>query len=931
MDIIKRLRIKSPMGVDEGVLVDDSGVTYPLFRDALLSVKFFPVMLENGYVLTELPCTFEKNGVSIDDLPIEDYTPDGITTTEMYNNIGTRVPMDTLKQHLRPKKTMLAMPPADYTITTREEFLKYLDGVANYTLPEDFLPINYFVAPAARFNLDEYLSTSTARYRHIMENRRKMTLHKFDKLFNWLKKFGLTDSASTMDVLDAYFAWGIDGLSIEYINRTRRSTKFRLTVNPNHRNEFPVTTSTVGFIDGRGSILPPLNKRDIIWNLPTKDPSYLQSVTSGMDIDQTIVTKLTCNAEEDLTTLAAVGVDFTYSDRIITYGRQHMATITIIDPADSNRTMPLSSMLPSRRGELNTELTLRAMAKYIADNRVLNYDSSSYKVLQCAGLTPTKAIEYIALQAGLTNTERRDSDDSGDLNIVVTEDIITKYFNGEDIDPEAAAYIEQVIEGSINIDDIASAKEMQSRINAQSIYEELYAVHYVFDISLEDMYRQIVEGVNSNEICFTNGTLKHSISMAKVDLVRKAALRDLRNYDIASANRCRLITYVTQIAREVGPDNDRRHVGFEMLIANVRACEGVLSNLRKEVTELVEMNVIDAKRREELMRFINTIVYRQLFEIVLNGTVSYPAELQKAKRNATAYEAQFCRKYVDTRIESNPAYCSVNFETVTNGFSTTCYCVNAYITPYYVIPKQGFNIHESAFWALWKNLHDSNPSMYARMISEGVIPQGFQAWTLRYMQGALKQRDVDEQDMNDSLLKYNADSVSYVNNYPKSKTFLPFLNPIERDYPLLVAPDDLDDYSDIMEWYLSTAEECAPREGAPVVRLGVHGTRTFNDYKDIITPQLIDVSDPDQFLRPFRGYTAEAFIFCPDLLAKHPDESKKRVMIYGYSDTIYLPEENRQIDFRRINELLNDYAVVNTYGRNYLILAQDGQLWEARV
>lgn len=931
MDIIKRLKIKSPMGTDDGVLIDDGGITYPLFREALVSIKFFPVMIENGYVLTELPCTFEKNGVSIDDLPVEEYTPDGVTTTDMYNNIGTRVPMDTLKKHLKPKKTMMAMPPTNYTITTREEFLKYLDGVASYTLPEDFLPINYFVAPAARFDLNEYLSPSTAVYRNTMEKRRTMTLHKFDKLFKWLKQFGLTDSASAMDVLDAYFAWGIDGLNIEYINRTRRSTKFLLTANPNHRNEFPVSTTTIGFVDGRGSILPPLDKRDIVWSLPTKDPSYVQSITSGLDIDQTIVTKLTCSSEEDLTTLSAVGIDFIYSKRIIVYGSYSVSTLAVTDPADSNRTLPLDSALPSRRGELYTELALRAMAKLVADNRILNYDSSSYKVLQCAGLTPAKAIEYIALQAGLTNTERSNTEDNGDLNVVITEDIISKYFNGEDIDAEAEAYIEQVMEGYVNIDDIASAKEMQSRVNIQSIYEELYAVYYVFGVSLEDMYRQIVEGTNATSIRFTNGTLKHDISMTKVDLVRKAALRDLRNYDVASANRCRLVTYVTQIAREVGPDNSRRHVGFEMLIANVDICESVLSSLRREVTDLIEMNVLDARRKEELMRFINTIVYRQMFEIVLNGTVSYPAELQKPKRNATAFEAQFCRQHVDTRIESNAAYCLVNFDTVTNGFSTCCYCVNAYITPYYVVPKQGFNIHEASFWALWKNLRDSNPTMYARMTAAGVIPEGFQAWTLRYMQGALRSRNLDEYDLNDSLLKYSTDSIPYVNNYPKDKEFLPCLNPIEKDYPLLIAPDDLDDYTDITEWYLSTAEDCTPREGAPIVRLGLHNMRTFNDYKDIITPQLVDVVDPDQFLRPFRGFTAEAFVYCSNILSKHPDESKKRVMIYNYSESIYLPEENRQINFRRIGELLNDYAVVNTYGRNYLILAQDGQLWEARV
>ena len=53
--------------------------------------------------------------------------------------------------------------------------------------------------------------------------------------------------------------------------------------------------------------------------------------------------------------------------------------------------------------------------------------------------------------------------------------------------------------------------------------------------------------------------------------------------------------------------------------------------------------------------------------------------------------------------------------------------------------------------------------------------------------------------------------------------------------------------------------------------------------------------------------------------------------IISGSEEVFLPQEGTAVNFRRIHEFMNNYAITNPYGRLYLILANDGSIWEARV
>ena len=70
----------------------------------------------------------------------------------MYDMLGTEMPLEERKKFLSTEEVQtVKLAEGNYTIQTREDFLRYLEEASNTKMAEDFLPINYFVHPAALF------------------------------------------------------------------------------------------------------------------------------------------------------------------------------------------------------------------------------------------------------------------------------------------------------------------------------------------------------------------------------------------------------------------------------------------------------------------------------------------------------------------------------------------------------------------------------------------------------------------------------------------------------------------------------------------------------------------------------------------------------------------------------------------------------------
>ena len=100
--------------------------------------------------------------------------------------------------------------------------------------------------------------------------------------------------------------------------------------------------------------------------------------------------------------------------------------------------------------------------------------------------------------------------------------------------------------------------------------------------------------------------------------------------------------------------------------------------------------------------------------------------------------------------------------------------------------------------------------------------------------------------------------------------------------------------------------------------------------KDILYPDVLD-SDDDQYIRMFRGFDAEAFNLCDDVLAKIPSGDGCELVVDVNRGSVYIPSQGRSINFRQLTEVMNDFNIVHVYDRIYLFKSQDGQLWEVKI
>lgn len=923
MNIKKRLYV--PVNQEgqnvNAVLIEDTGEEYPVFLEALLNTVYFPMLLESGYKLTSLPYGFTKDGVTLDQLPMEEYHATDEQLDEMFISIGVQLPYDEIKKHLDIKEVVgLNTPPTSYTIHTREEFLEYLVGVESVNVEEDFKPLNYFVAPDARFSIEEYKSEDNIRYLHIIESRRNMTLAKFHALVKWLQNNGwLGANPSPQDVLDAYFAWGVDGLKFTTISRNKETTALRLRTNNNV--SVPIIRKTQGFVDGAGNLLTPQNERDVVWHLPNKDPEYLQELIRGMSVNDTIVTEFRSNATQDITILEGTQFNVRYTADVMVMQAHSYTSLRVKSPVAVGASIDLSLALPHNIDKLYDYCALQALARMLYDMRKPRVKTSSFDALHVVGANPFTAIQYILTKHGM-NKERK-AVMSEDEAASVPQYEVEAYLQGRDVPESSKMLLDDIVAGIFCIDNIGQGRSAEAITNIDTVYKELYALHNVMGISLQELYDKIRNIQETDTvIVFSNGDYQHKVNVTQLRQSINGYKHDVMNYDVQCADECGFFTYVTMVAREVGDENCYRHVGIEFLLANRsrKAVKTIVEDLVAKYEDKVNTTIIDAGRRAKALRMKNVFALSRFFEIALKGTITWSKDLG-AGVERVSYELQnTARTNVETKIESLTTYCDFTVTGISaSNLTFNAYCTNAYVTPTYIIPRGKSPIVEVPFYTAWMDLNVTHPEVYAQLVANGVLPQGFVSWSSRYMEQQFKQRSLERFDDIDSLYYYFDRAVKEVHEWDPSEVFHSVTHPIEYMFPGLYEEKE----PELMP---------VPRQGEPVVRFGLKRDITVTDYASKLYPTE-ELVEPEQYIREFRGHSAEAFMLVgSDIFNKIPTEFGTPITVMASSETIYTTDTNQVMHFTRINELLNgNYPVIHLYGRHYLLRSADGKLWEARV
>lgn len=915
MDIVKLLRINGESDEANGALIRDVGEEYPVFLESLTNTTYFPVLLESGYQFVGLPYNFKKDGTSIFELPVEDYVASEKELEQMYNGIGAPTSYEDLKKKMVAEEvTTIPMPPTKYTITTREEFIKYLEDIQSISLDDDFLPINYFVAPQARFNLAEYCSDSMSKYTQIMSARREMSLPKFIKLFNWLKQFGLTDNATSQDVLDAYFAWGLDGLNAPIIAKRRQQQPNIL--NGNNNTMVPSYRATHGFIDSAGNQLTPDNAPGVRWELPSNSPNYLNSVTQSIPVGDTKVQEYRCKVPTTVTILEGPNYNIYYNPDCLVLLLRMFLSLRVKSPvAETN--LPLDLALPHNREELLKHCYMEALARELCSKRLLKVDVSSYKALYNCGANPYSALTYVATYDDMDKEVKNADSDT----VMVTYRDIEDFINGGLVEEAAREYLQGILDGSINIDNIHLAKQTESSVNTDSAFSEIYALHHVMGVSLEDIHKRISNITeDAQALVFQNGGIKHTMDVTRLKYSMNGYLSDIQGYDLKNAEKCTAFIYVTNVAREVGSETARRHVGIEFfMVVRKPEVNKLIDKLAEKFEERVSYKLSDVNEQAKMRRLKNMFCLSRYFEIAMKGKITWPKGLGGDVEDVPFDMQRSFMATLQRKIENIVTFCSFTIQgTSSRDIGFNMYCTNAYVTPEYVIPRKGYTIHEVPFFALWYNYASTAPEIYAQLIDIGALPRNFQSWSTRYDAEMFKSRTFKEMVSDDTLTYYAKHATEEQRTWPTNLEFDCVTHPIEYMFQGIERPEK------------DKITLSMPRDGEPSVRIGAFKDITHDDLKDIMYPDT-ELEEPDQYIRQFAGFSAEAFEYCDDVISKIPFGDNCELVVNEGSQTVYVPKQSRTINFRQLTEVMKDYNIVHVYDRMYMFRSLDGKLWEVRI
>lgn len=937
MIIKKRLMVEHSKEVN-AALIYDEGEEYPVLLASLVNTVCFPMLVQSGYKLTHLPFGFIKDGIRFEDLPCEVYSATPEELERMYYSVGTPTPTEEVKKYIDTSAAVgVKLPPTKYTINDRQSFLTYLEAVSKVASDMDFFPVNYFVAPEARFTREEFFAPENQKYVSILENRRVYSLQRYHNLLKFLKELGLIGTTPTpLDVLDAYFAWGIDGLQFTVLSRTHKTTTYRMLANIKSQ-DLPMQKITIGLLDGMGNLITSEQDRGDNWKLPSNNPDYISDLITGLGPNETTVVDLHAACLQDTTTLEGNLYNIQYSEDIIvicgtspTDPVNSMLTLKVQSPSDVSRQLPLHLAHPSNSEKLLTQCMLESLANFAQRMRKPGWDVSSFKALTVNGLSYKNALNYIISKLGMRrNMESRIANDEAmpEVTYQMVESYLSKDETG--INDEAADFIEKILDGIVNVDKTAAGKDLDAQQNNANMFKQLYAIHYALGVSIEEIYEKLKTIGAVREIVFTgrNG-LTYKLNVAPINYSLNGWQTDVNNYSLERARDCTHFIYVTRVAGEVAEGVPERHIGMEFMLVNNYKYEDVkrvIYELEEAYKDKIESTVAKETERNVALQRSRLFAYRAFFEMYMQETITLPKKWFPGQTLPVKPEwLETVKKRVEYKIESLEAYCDL----AANAYNTRdlrfmSFCVNAYVTPDCVIPADpACPIPMIPFYALWVDWRSSNPAIFETLVNNDILPSNFVAWSMRYYDQQYKFRSYDDLDGDDSLMAYYDRAVEEVNNWPRSKVFKSVQHMCEYMYPGLNRDDEAIDQE--------LADLPVAREGAPVIRLGATQLLRYEDFKHKLSP-VNALPAPDIYLRHFTGFPVEALLYVDNIFDKLPRNGMP-LTITSSSETVYVPDTMQLMHFTRLVELdPNKYAISHVYDRNYIVRDTAGKYWEVRI
>lgn len=945
MEVVNRLRIN---GNENAFMLRDAEVSYPVFSTSLLAAEIFNQLISSGYKLCGLPFDFRKDGISIMSLPVVDYSP---TMDEQQDMFDIDSAQKMSNEEVRGKiseddVTYITMPETNYVYSTREEFIDFLKTVRTAGVEAYPIPINYFVHPNALFTVDEWRSGKYAEYFRIMEERRSMTHMQYVKLREWLCQFNPHAANSYGDFMEAYYAWGVDGLNARFVNKKRRLSYIAQKAASSSADAYQLTYEDVGLVDRYGAVFAPEDIKPeaggwrVSYQGGKEDPLF-RRLTANLKDGEYGIAMVSFLSSEEVIELQSLKDTFLITPYRIISGEQENRNF-MVTTFDAAPTVINCRWWGKQYDKRVYDMShLRAIAHAIVVSRKRVADVSSFKALMDVGLDIRGALMYI-----MNKIPRVTEEDMNGMMVEVddptmpTDKDIQAYVEG-DVDRESMSgemlqryeFLDSIVNGTVNIDSVADGDRADKSIDVRVIYRYLCALYFCRTKVPMDKLCKLAENTNA-KVTNHKDTSGIESPVLRVDLPDGNYMSipcpllnskiegynsDLVKYKVAMADECTCFCKVTEVARELGVPEADRHIAVEMKV--VKLLSGTRTTIAKANLDRImgefdeALSALPGYQQKYLVPYRKSSCMIEYFRVAEEGYMLLSPELGNKRIDFPPEFVESVRSTVVDEITSTALY---SYFLQFNG-KFTHFCVNADITPFKVYPKPMANIPEVSITALWDDLAKmGGAQILQNLTSQGLLYPGFMAWNYRY-HITKHFKDLGELPTIFDLCQYKLKCMEFQNKTKETEEYVhaPHMETLVYGY----YPSETERVD------LGTVQ----RSGVPplYVSKGVMLDRSMFPNHGTVTEDKQVSSVP---LKPFFGFDAEDFQMLKDVTTVEmpvTEGSEKYLFVDGESVST---ESQDNLPYYAIEQLVGKgYPVIRLWGRKYVFCDMYGSLWEVRV
>lgn len=937
-----------------GMNIEDGSESYPIRIESLHTPIILDTLMVEGWELYGLPFDLRMGNTKLEDLPKVNYADANITEQQEQDMIDTMAirykEVDLKAKLVKSPVNYLQFQKSNNLIKTREDLIKFLEGTVgedrDLSTPTTYMPLNSFVDPSVLLTPEEYFSSENIKIRNLIEKRRTLSFKSYSRLAEFLIQVGLNPDYKAKELVDMYFSWGICGIKFDAFERKNTRSNIILGAPLAHsisEDEMPyVRLRYLTYMDSGGTVHRTSNIQGHNWKPTLKDFAFESKRKEAFNEGYNYVAPVYVESviDEEITHLVGDSMEVEYTDgkMIITYNNYAYNVPTLRVRRLDNMFKFLHTRFwnvttEESKEKLFRELYIQSICKEIADKTTVKSNVSSFKALQTTGAGPGNIFTYI-LEKNQSLKDIIENEKERDMFVIRIVEYMEgtlsqnyKYYS------EVETFVNDVVDGNINIDNTSDGQDSDNAEGFESIYQAVYVANKYLGVSLDTIYKQVMNiDVDQPHLDFVGTEKSIRLPITKKDAKRKGYQADINAYRNEQAKTATEWMYVTNTYRELGPLGNRKHAAAEILVfyrdKSTEALENYITNLVNEEIS----NFVPYQQQEAFRSILPILVSNSLFESVIKGTITFPQSISGRTLNMNAGYSEQMKGYIQTEVES---LIGISETTISQDGKFYRYCVNATIMPEYVLPRKGFSVKENSFIPFWFDTYGNGlDGARAQWFAQGMIPNPNYYGMHHYYrdQAVLRKRSDWKNDIT-SLFNYYNNAEEFRKQFPRDKQFVGAPTAFETKYPNIL---DIDPFSRELE----TRTEKVGEEHKFAVGTMDLITRESMFAKFPNLEEFFDTDDKEEERKigfhKFSGYDAEDAFFLKNFeslqVAPNFGSKIKLLAVMNKTQACLSSTNVEDINYIAVQDLNPEtHAVVQLVGRKYLMEDVNGVLWEVRT